>query len=130
MSDNHALIVDDDRFIRGIVDRTLKEAGFKTVQAENGDMALEVIKDYDPDLIVLDIWMPGKHDGLGVCQKIRSDSRYDKALIVMITASDHRKIADRCLAAGANILIPKPFSPKNFKEQVMALYRDHKRRRL
>lgn len=128
MKQDHAVIIDDDRLMRNIVDRTLSETGFKTVQASNGEEGLEAVMSVLPELVVLDIWMPGKFDGVQVCEALRADPRFRKTVIVMMTASDQRKEADRCLAAGANIMIPKPFSPKRFRDMVNALIKDNRRK--
>lgn len=124
MSASRVVIVDDDRYIRKIISRTLTGAGFITAQAENGSKALEVIGKFLPQLVILDIFMPGDHDGLEICRRLRREDRYKDMIIVMISASDHRKEASRCIEAGANIFIPKPFSPKYFLEQVKLLMRE------
>jgi len=124
MNRRRALIVDDDGVFRAVLDRTLSRAGFVTAHAENGDQALEVIQDFHPELMVLDIWMPGDFDGVEVCRRVRADPRFQGLIIVMMSAADKRKETDRCLEAGANIFIAKPFSPKQFLAQVKLLLRE------
>ena len=124
MSGRRALIVDDDRLFRTVIDRILSAAGFETAQAENGSEALQVIQNFLPELLVLDIWMPGEFDGVEVCRRVRADLRFKKLIIVMMSAADRRKETDRCLQAGANLFIPKPFTPKQFLVQVKLLLRE------
>jgi len=78
--------------------------------------------------MVLDIWMPGDFDGVEVCRRVRADPRFQGLIIVMMSAADKRKETDRCLQAGANIFIAKPFSPKQFLAQVKLLLREKGRR--
>lgn len=124
MNRRRALIVDDDRLFRVVLDRALSRAGFETAQAENGNQALAVIQDFQPELMVLDVWMPGDFDGVEVCRRVRADQRFHQLIIVMMSAADKRKETDRCLQAGANIFIAKPFTPKQFLDQVKLLFRE------
>jgi len=119
-----ALIVDDDRLFRTVLDRTLAKAGYETAQAENGPEALSKIGGFDPSLVVLDIWMPGEFDGVEVCRRLRADDRYRELVIIMMSAADRRRETDRCLEAGANIFIPKPFTPRHFLTQVNIVMRE------
>ncbi len=124
MNDRRAVIVDDDRFVRGIVDRTLTNAGFATAHAGNGEEGITVIGEFLPKLVILDIFMPGQLDGVEVCRRLRADERFREMVIVMISSSDQRMESSRCLEAGADIFIQKPFSPKQFLQQVVLLLRE------
>jgi DNA-binding response OmpR family regulator len=124
MNARRAVIIDDDRFIRGILDRTLSNAGFITAHAGDGQEGLEVIEAFLPKLVILDIFMPGDFDGVEVCRKLRNDERFREMVIVMISSSDPRIESRRSLEAGADIFIPKPFSPKQFLQQVILLLRE------
>lgn len=121
MNSRRAVIIDDDKFIRGIVDHTLTKAGFQTAHAGDGEEGMEVIETFLPKLVILDIFMPGEFDGVDICRRLRADSRFQDMVIVMISSSDHRMESKRCLEAGADIFIPKPFSPKQFLQQVIIL---------
>jgi len=124
-----ALIVDDNLLIRDIVDRTLKSRGFETVQAVDAEAGIKCVEGRAmPHLAVIDVMLPGKIDGVGLCQFLRSRPDGKDAVIVMITASDKRKEADRSLSAGADILIGKPFSPRQFWIQVDSLLKDRRLR--
>jgi len=124
MSAMRALIVDDDRLFRTMLDRAFAQAGFVTAQAQSGPEALQVLEGFGPELLVLDIWMPGEFDGVEACRRVRGDRRFRDLIIVMMSAADKRKETERCLQAGANLFIPKPFSPKHFLDQVNLLLRE------
>ena len=100
------LVADDEASIRRILETRLSMIGCKVVTACDGKEALKLFKDYDPDLVVLDVMMP-KLDGYGVCQELRKDSDVP---IVMLTALGD--VADRItgLELGADDYVVKPFS--------------------
>ena len=93
--------------------------GYKVVTACDGKEALKLFKDYDPDLVVLDVMMP-KLDGYGVCQELRKDSDVP---IVMLTALGD--VADRItgLELGADDYVVKPFSPKELEARIRCVLR-------
>ncbi|MDR1921135.1 MAG: response regulator, partial [Candidatus Adiutrix sp.] len=78
------LIVDDDPHITEIIDFSLKAAGFDVITRADGESALEAIREQNPDLVVLDINLPGR-DGLSVCQAAR---RFSQAPILFLSARD------------------------------------------
>jgi len=126
MSDFKAVVVDDNDLIRDIVARTLDSRGGETLQAEDAMSGWRAIEQCGPELVVIDVMLPGELDGVGLCKLVRADKRFRDCAVVMITASDKRREADRSLAAGADILIGKPFSPKQFWAQVYSVLRDRK----
>lgn len=121
-----AVIVDDDKLLREIVARILKDNGIETIQARDAVSGMKAVEVASPHLIVIDVMMPGEMDGVKLCSMIRSMQTHEKTVIVMVTASDKRKEAERALAAGADILISKPFSPKQFWAQVGSLLKDRR----
>lgn len=104
------LVVDDDDLIRAVVRTTLEDEGVEIIEAENGTEALRVARERRPDLVLLDIMMPGM-DGYEVCSELRREPRTRDTVVVMLTAKDSRESRDRGLAAGANAYMTKPFSP-------------------
>ncbi len=124
MNGPRVVIVDDDEFIRRIIDRVLTRAGFMTAHAGTGKDGLALIESFSPELVVLDIFMPGDYDGVEVCRRLRENNRYHGMVIVMISAGDQRRESQRSIEAGADIFIPKPFSPRYFLEQVKVLLRE------
>lgn len=109
-----AVVVDDNHLNRKLVARTLEGRGIQTNSAEDAGNGWKIIQMLSPQLIVLDIMLPGAMDGVALCRMVRGDPRFHNAVVVMVTAADKRREAERSLAAGADILIPKPFSPKEF----------------
>jgi DNA-binding response OmpR family regulator len=124
MKDLRAVVVDDSDLIRDIVSRTLTARGIDTVAAEDAVTGFRAVEQTDPHLAVIDVMLPGEVDGVGLCKILRKDPRYKNIVIVMITASDKRREATRSLAAGADVLIAKPFSPKQFWVQVGSMLKD------
>lgn len=124
-----AVVIDDNGLIRDIVARTLRAHGIETQEAEDAVSGWRAIEGISPQLAVLDVVLPGEIDGVGLCRMIRASTDYKDCAIVMITASDKRKEAERSLAAGADVLIGKPFSPKQFWAQVYSLLKDKEKKR-
>lgn len=114
------LVVDDDRKLRDMLRRALEGAGFEVEVAEDGGRALASVSARAPDLMVLDVLMPGV-DGLGVARRLRE--RGDTTPILMLTARD--SIADRVkgLDAGADDYLVKPFSLEELLARVRAMLR-------
>jgi DNA-binding response OmpR family regulator len=113
------LVVDDEPIVRDVVVRYLERAGFETVAAENGDAARALIERTPPDLVVLDVMLPGT-DGLSLCRWIRSRSDLP---VIMLTARGEE--ADRLvgLDLGADDYVTKPFSPRELTARVRTVLR-------
>ena len=113
------LVADDEASIRRILETSLSMIGYKVVTASDGKEALKLFKDYEPDLVVLDVMMP-KLDGYGVGQELRKDSDVP---IVMLTALGD--VADRItgLELGADDYVVKPFSPKELEARIGCVLR-------
>ena len=114
------LIVDDDRTLSDLVAFTLRREGFETVQAKDGEIALQRWREENPDLIVLDVNLP-KRDGFEVCRTIRR--RQDDVPIIMLTVRDEEDDLVTGLGVGADDYIYKPFSPRQLVARVHALLR-------
>ena len=113
------LIVDDDQEIRELLNEYLTRAGFQVLTAAEGNEMRQQLAQHSPDLIILDIMMPGE-DGFTLCQQIRRDSQVP---IIMLTAASDE--ADRVigLELGADDYIAKPFSPRELQARIKALLR-------
>jgi two-component system response regulator BaeR len=119
MMSRHILIVEDEKKIADLLCDYLKAAGFRTSTQNNGERVIAQIKNDPPDLILLDIMLPGK-DGLELCREIR---QFSNIPIIMITARVEE--IDRLLGLelGADDYICKPFSPREVVARVKAIFR-------
>ena len=104
------LTVDDSRTIRNMLLVTLNNAGFETIQAEDGVEGLEVLEQCDPDVIVTDINMP-RLDGFGFIEGVRRDARHGATPILVLTTESDPDKKQRARQAGATGWIVKPFDP-------------------
>jgi two-component system response regulator MprA len=113
------LVVDDDRALREALRRALTLAGYEVQVAQDGEQALELLAQAEPDAVVLDVGLPGI-DGLEVCRRVRLGSRVP---ILILTARD--AVADRIdgLDAGADDYMVKPFDVDELKARLRALLR-------
>ncbi len=113
------LVVDDEASIRRILETRLSMIGYDVVTASDGEEALTMFRNEDPDLVVLDVMMP-KLDGYGVCQELRKESDIP---IIMLTALGD--VADRItgLELGADDYVVKPFSPKELEARIRSVLR-------
>lgn len=114
------LIVDDDAFIRRPLEFILREEGYQPATAANADEGLRAVESCPPDLIFLDVMMPGK-DGLTWCAELKSDPRYAAIPIVVLSARGQERDRERALALGAADFMTKPYSPHELTLRVRAL---------
>jgi len=111
------LVVEDDPIIRQTVEYALKRAGFETHGSADGIHALELAREIDPDLVLLDLMLPGM-DGYQVAEQLRSSG--GEMPIIMVTALDQERDKIRGLDAGADDYITKPFSMEELLARVRA----------
>lgn len=104
------LIVDDNAVVRRLIRVALGKT-FKIFEAEDGASGLQIARDLYPDLIVLDIMMPGKMDGLQVLDAIRADPGLKVIRVVLVTAKGQASDAEIGMQRGADAYFVKPFSP-------------------
>jgi len=116
------LVVDDEKSIREMLVKFLDDKGYRTYSAADGAEALEVLKREKPDVVLLDIRMPGQ-DGIETLQQIK---RADKRVgVIMVTAVSEREVAEQCLELGAFDYITKPISLKYLEESLLARLLGH-----
>jgi DNA-binding response OmpR family regulator len=116
------LVVDDERDLVELLTVNLEAAGYRTIQANNGDEALAKATDAIPDLILLDLMMPGI-PGTEVARRLKTNPRTSKIPIVMLTARAAESDQIVGLSIGADDYITKPFSAKEVVARVNALLR-------
>lgn len=114
-----ALVVDDELPLAEVVASYLEREQFEAVVAANGVDAIAVARDLDPDVVILDIGLPGI-DGLEVCRQLRT---FSDAYIVMLTARDTEIDTVLGLTVGADDYITKPFSPRELVARIRAMLR-------
>jgi two-component system alkaline phosphatase synthesis response regulator PhoP len=116
------LVIDDEEDIRELLKYNLLKEGYEVETAENGQVGIQRLKLFNPDLIILDVMMPGM-DGIEVCEYIRNTTEYQKTLICFLTArnEDYSQIAG--LDAGADDYVAKPVKPKVLVSRINALLR-------
>ena len=112
------LIVDDKEEVRELVEVTLRLENYKILMAENGEKAINITKDEKPDLIIMDILMPGEIDGLEVTRRIKCDPELKECKIIMLTAKGQKDDIEEGYEAGADIYLVKPFSPMELTKKV------------
>lgn len=122
MTKEKILAVDDESDILGVIRFNLEREGYRVTTTESGETALKLIPELMPDLILLDLMLPGI-DGLGVCRKIRADSKTAHIPVIMLTAKSEESDMIVGLEMGADDYISKPFSNKVLVARVRAILR-------
>jgi len=121
------LVVDDERTIREVVRRYLELEGFNVIEADTGPLALDILNHESPDLVVLDIMLPGI-DGLAITRKLRNQVEYaavtnSEIPIIFLTARTEEIDRITGFEAGGDDYIVKPFSPRELVARVKAVLR-------
>lgn len=116
------LIADDEPDILEIVSYNLMMHGYEVETAKDGDQAIQKARQFNPDLIILDIMMP-KKNGIEVCKILRSMPDFQQTLIVFLTALNDELSHVKGLEYGADDFISKPISPKIMVSKVNAFFR-------
>ncbi|MBI2302094.1 MAG: response regulator [Armatimonadetes bacterium] len=122
MAGETVLVVEDEEDIRELVRYTLTSAGYRVSEAASGEEALRRARANPPDLLLLDLLLPGLH-GLDVCRLLRADESAREVPIVMLTARGEDSDIVAGLEAGADDYITKPFSTKVLTARVKAVLR-------
>ena len=115
-----ALVVDDDPDIRSLVARKLEQSGFEVRQATNGEEALASVAAGVPDIVLLDIMMPGV-SGLEALERWRAAPATADLPVLLLTAKSQEADVERAFEFGADDYIIKPFSPKELVRRVNAI---------
>jgi DNA-binding response OmpR family regulator len=120
--DQTIVVVEDDPHIADLLDLYLRDAGFRVVQAADGERGLELIRDQQPLLAILDVGLPGAIDGMEVCRRVRSGPNPDLPVLILTARAGE---IDRVLGLelGADDYVTKPFSPRELVARVRAILR-------
>ena len=119
------LIIEDDKDIRDLISFNLSKNGYKTILSRDGEKGIEKAKNEKPDLVLLDLMLPGIH-GLDVCKILKTDSSLNKLSIIMLTALGQEEDIIKGLEAGADDYITKPFSFKILFARIKSVLRRKK----
>ncbi len=116
------LIIEDEQTISHLIEFNLKKEGFKTIIAEDANYAMLILKDFIPDVIILDLMLPGLQ-GEDFLRLIKSKNEYKDIAVVILSAKSQESLITQLLADGADDYIVKPFSVKVLIAKIKALLR-------
>jgi DNA-binding response OmpR family regulator len=117
------LLVDDEPYIIKSLSFVLEKKGYNVLCANNGDDAIDKIKSYKPDLVLLDVMMP-KKNGYDVCVEVRKYQEFRDLYIIMLTAKSQDVDKEKGFQAGANEYLTKPFSPVKMLQRIEEIFND------
>jgi len=116
------LLVDDEETLVTLVRVTLEEENYDIIEANDGDTAVRLAREQHPDLVLLDVRIPGKN-GFEVCRIIKSE--IDAAIpVLLLTAGTQKKDREAGAAAGADDFVTKPFSPLTLLDRVKTILKE------
>ncbi len=122
MAKTRVLVVEDEESIRELLKFNLENDGYDVELAGDGELGLRLAQAHPPDLIILDLMLPGI-DGYQVCYKLRSDDRLKRVPVVMLTAKSEETDEVIGLGVGADDYVTKPFSPRVLLARLKAVLR-------
>ncbi len=115
------LIVDDDRMLRRLLAVTFGSGKYRVYEADNGADALRMAFELSPDIVLLDVMLPGEFDGFEICRRIKAHAALARTRVVLLTALGQKKDRELGASAGADAYVVKPFSPRQLIELVGSL---------
>ena len=122
LSKQTILVVDDEQDLLDLIEYNLKKEGYNVLKAENGVQGLEMAKEHNPNLVLLDIMMP-KMDGIEVCEKMRSNPDLKSIPVIFLTARSDEKTEVEGLDTGADDFVTKPISTTKLLSRIKAVLR-------
>jgi DNA-binding response OmpR family regulator len=120
------LIIEDSDSIRRMIEALVKARGFDVTAVPSGAKGLDVAFETVPDVVLLDLNLPGSYDGYEVCRRLRANPLTHGLPIVIITAMDDAESKRRAIEAGANAYYTKPFSPTALLKEIDSFQRRQK----
>jgi len=115
------LVVDDKREIRHLIRSTLEYEGWDVIEADSGDKGVEAARLHKPELIIMDLIMPGALNGIEATRHIKADPNTAESKVIMLSGEDI-EIRDAALEAGVSEFIQKPFSPLDLIDMIEAMF--------
>jgi two-component system phosphate regulon response regulator PhoB len=116
------LVIDDEKDIVSLLRYHLEKSGFQCLEGMDGSTALRLVREHHPDLLILDLMLPGM-DGLEICRQLRQDASTARLPILMLTAKAEEVDRVVGLEVGADDYVVKPFSPRELVARVRAILR-------
>ncbi len=120
MSGIDILVADDEPHIARALDFIFKKEGYKVEMATDGQMTMDMVKEYKPKIIFLDLIMP-KRNGDEICRAIRADEELKDIHVIILTAKGQELDKQKSMSAGADEYITKPFSPREVVARVKTI---------
>ncbi len=114
-------VVEDQPEIRQLIRMTLEFGDFDLVEAENADIGWIQMQQQKPDLVLLDVMMPGSMDGLELCRRLRAQPDTASVPVILLTARGQQRDIEAGRDAGADTYLTKPFSPMELLDRIGAL---------
>lgn len=115
------MLIEDQPEIRQLVRMTLEFGDFDLAEAPDADAGWVLMQQQPPDLILLDVMMPGSMDGLALCRRLRQHEALRTVPVVLLTARSQQRDIDSGFEAGANAYLTKPFSPMELLDRIAGL---------
>jgi len=122
MKKQHIVVIEDEADIAEVIEYSLSREGFETSASLNGQEGLQFVQSVRPDLVLLDLMLPGL-DGIEICRELKSDASTKSIPIIMVTAKGDESDIVLGLSMGADDYVTKPFSPKELIARVKAVLR-------
>ena len=116
------LVVDDEAIIRHLMVRVLADLGHQVIEASSGEEALRLVDEEQPDLILLDIMMPGV-SGIEVCRQLRANRRSETIPIIVVSGANAKQGLEESIIAGADDFLAKPIAPLELMVRVRSILR-------
>jgi DNA-binding response OmpR family regulator len=117
------LVIEDQDAIRKMIEAMLSAQGYQVLQASDGSSGLAMARSESPDIVLVDLQLPGRFDGFEVCQQLRIAPETKSTAIVVISANASDELRDRAFELGANSFYGKPFSPTALLKVIESLGR-------
>lgn len=114
------LVADDDAFIRRPLEWILAQEGFEPETAADGDECIEALRSNPPDLLILDVMMPGL-DGFEICRRMKDDPKLRQIPVLLLSARGREHDRERGMALGAAEYMTKPYSPHDLMQRIRGL---------